>query len=210
MPTKRDYLTSPDAEFTSEKANLAMIGYSDVTSCSLPYEHILHKFFSERISQLPGLEYETTCKRFPGEESAHPYRFLSNLIIEAIDANVYIHRFKESFSAVVYLSGKYDIVLTSPGIEYYIEGPPDEIWTVSSWSLDAATECESPYDSELSKFEQDMHQLLNGFKSSLSLSKSEKLYQMAERVASQIEEKKEEDIDSWADNLSDDLSKLID
>jgi hypothetical protein len=58
-------------------------------------------------------------------------------------------------------------------------------------------ECESPPDHELSDFKQNMNQLLSNFKNSLTPSRSERLFQLAEKVAFEMDEGKEDDIDAW-------------
>jgi len=209
MQVLRDLLTSPNAEFTSEKANLAMIGFTDTTSCSAPYEIISNNFFSERISH-SATEYESECIRLHTEESAYPFYFLSNFSIGTIDANVFIHRFKEKCSTAVYSGSQYDIVIAFPAAQYFTEGPSDEVWTVSSWSINAPVECEGLDNHNMPDFKYGLNELLNSFKNAVPLSRSDRLFEMAEKVASQINENKEADLDKWVDTLSDDLSKLTD
>lgn len=211
MPETKYYLARSNADLTSEKAYLAMAGFFDVTSCTAPYEHTLHKFFSERVLAFPSTKDQIGCQRIPLQASAYPFNFLTNLLIEAFDANVLIHRFKETQATVVYWGGKiqHDISIGSP-IKYNIEGPSDNAWTVSMWLLDAPSACKSPSEEGLSAFKKDMQKLLSDFKSSQPLSTSNKLAKMAEKVASQISEQTENEINAWAEALSEDVSKHTD
>ena len=57
---------------------------------------------------------------------------------------------------------------------------------------------------------QELNDLLSGFSKGTPLSRPVELLQMAETVANQIEQRKEEDIEKWAEQLSEDLSRLSD
>ena len=81
------YQAIPDADFTSEKSQLMMEGYYDPTSCTAPYGHTLHKYFSERVLLFPSTKTGIRCQRMPDQDSAYPFHFLSNLSLETSQHN---------------------------------------------------------------------------------------------------------------------------
>lgn len=88
--------------------------------------------------------------------------------------------------------------------ELVIKGPPDNLCTVFIWDSSE----ESPI---LSDIESDIADLLLGLKKMQPLQRPKELLQMANKVASEIAQPKTpEDIEEWAEKLSDDLSKMTD
>ena len=73
-----------------------------------------------------------------------------------------------------------------------------------------ADQCTIDHEHEIGELKSELRNLLYDFKSGIPLSRPVELLQMAEKVANQIESKTEKDIDKWAEDLSNEISKLSD
>ena len=58
--------------------------------------------------------------------------------------------------------------------------------------------------------ESDINEILSGLKNMQPLPRSRQLLEMADRVASRIAQGEEEDLETWAQRLADDLSGMVD
>lgn len=181
--------------------------FSETASEAEPFEKLYHEIF-ERVALSASIEKGVTCRRLPSEESAYPYNFLSNIIIESPIVNLFYQSFKNTHKILIHHKREVKSQELSPWQDFYTEGPPDNVWTVSDWVLDAPKECTPPED--ISNFKTEMNGLLNSFNQGLPLKRPIGLVSMAEQVAKQLYERREEDIEAWAENLSNNLSKLSD
>lgn len=200
----------PSSEDNSNHLYLGIEGLSETTSDTTLFDYPFHKFFSERVVLFPTAPQESmVCQGLRSNESAYPSKFQFRIYIESSKQNYLVSSFKGACSIVIHHHGHISFEESSDPIAIWAEGPPDEAWTVQSWVLDAG-ECEITYDNEIENLRGELNHLLSGFNNGIPLSKPVELLQMAEKVANQIEQRKEEDIDNWAEELSKDLSKLSD
>jgi hypothetical protein len=197
------------SEVTSNQVCRSIEGLSDTTSDTDSFDHPFHKFFSERVLFFIGTQESIVRQRLRTQESAYPSNFRSNIYIKASKQNYLVSSFKGTYHIVIHHHGHISFNELPDPFTFWVEGPPDDAWTVQSWVLDAG-ECEINYGDEIESLKGELHDLLSGFNKGISLSRPVELLQMAEKVAEQIKKKKEEDIDNWAEDLSRDLSKLSD
>jgi hypothetical protein len=202
-------LLQPSSEDTSTMFYWGIEGLSDTTSDTAPFDYPFHKFFSERVVFPTATQESIVCQRLRSNKSSYPSNFQSNVYIESSKQNYLVSSFKGVYSVVIHHHGHISFKESSDPIAIWVEGPPDEAWTVQSWVLDAG-ECEITPDIEIESLKSELNYLLNGFNKGIPLSRPVELLEMAEKVANQIEKRKEEDIDIWAEELSKDLSKLSD
>lgn len=174
------------------------------------YEDGFFRFFSERIAFTGLSERSFICNRLPQIESASTIKFNTNLLIKSAKSHWFASRFKDTTFLLSFSQG------SSPSGQEYkqpniaIEGPPDEDWIVQSWSVNPS-ECQLPsIPDDLSILSDNLNGLLSGLNSAISLSRPKELKQMAEKVASQISERENENIESWADRLANQLAKFSD
>lgn len=199
----------PSSEDNPNHLYWGIEGLSETTSDTTPFDHPFHKFFSERVVFPMAAQESMVCQKLRSNESACPSKFQSHIYIETSKQNYLVRSFKGAYSIVIHHHGHISFEESSDPIAIWAEGPPDEAWTVQSWVLDAG-ECEITYDNEIENLRGELNHLLSGFNNGIPLSRPVELLQMAEKVANQIEQRKEEDIDNWAEELSKELSKLSD
>jgi hypothetical protein len=202
--------TIPSSEDTSAFPLWFNFGTFTETSTETEPVDQLYRKVSERIS-LSGLNLKgLTCKRLPSEESAYPYKFQSTISITASNVNLLYQSFKNYGIVIIHHEGKIETQELHSWGDFYTEGPPDDAWTVASWVLDAPSECALIDIDDITEIKSDLKGLLSNFKQALPLERPSDLISLAEKAASQIEQRKDEDVETWAENLSKDLSKLSD
>jgi len=199
----------PSSEDTSNQFYWGIEGLSDTTSDTAPFDHPFHKFFSERVVFTTATQESMVCQMLRSNESAYPSQFQSHIYIESLKQNYLVSSFKGTYCIVIHHHGHISFKESSDPNVIWVEGPPDEAWTVQSWVLDAG-DCEITFDDEIEGLKSELNYLLNGLNKGIPLSRPVELLEMAEKVANQIEKRKEEDIDNWAEKFSKDLSKLSD
>lgn len=199
----------PSSEDISNLLFLDIEGLSETISDNTQFGYPFHKFFPERVVFPPVIQKSMVCQRLRSNESAYPSMFQSNIYIEASKQNYLASSFKGNYSIVIHYQGHISFEESTDPIAIWTEGPPDETWTVQSWVVDAV-ELEITHDNEINNLRGELNDLLSGFNNGIPLLRPAELLQMAERVANQIEQRKEDDIDNWAEELSKDLSKLSD
>lgn len=172
-----------------------------------PFKQLYHKI-AERVALSATFEKGAICRRLPSDESAYPFNFQFILIVGLSGVNILYQSFKNICKILIFHKGKLASQESSAWQDFYTEGPADGAWTVSNWVFDAHKECAFPED--IVDVRSELSGLLNSFKKGLPLEKPKVLLSMAEQVAKQYYERKDEDIEVWAEKLSKDLSKLSD
>ncbi len=174
-----------------------------------PFEKLFHKI-TERVALSATIGKGVTCKRLPSAESAYPFKFQSYVSIDSGGVDLLYKSFKNSYTILIYYKGKLESKELPIRQNFHTEGPPDDAWTVSDWVFDAPKECNFPENKYISDMRTEICGLLNNFKKGLRLNRPSTLLSMAKQVANQYDERKNEDIEAWAEKLSKDLSKLSD
>ena len=200
----------PSSEGTSGQYLWGRDKYLNNVSEAEPIEHSPFRHFIERVSYLGTNQGTFLCNKIHPAESSSPSFYKTEYLIDAHNFMMLVRLFKGFFSISSYQNGiinfnEYqDANLTS-----YVEGPPDAAWTAQTWTANSS-ECEYPYDLEISGLNNQLNLLLNDFKDGRSLVRSNELSQLADEVVKQRYQRANEDIELWAENLSKDLSKYSD
>lgn len=198
---------NPYVNDASKILNLLSLVETETTAAVTdPFGKWYEDFLSERvIIRAPESRSED---QFPAQFSAHPSHFTRNLYISKFDTNVTIHEFKERRSIFVYRTGEIKVKSTQEARKsYFIEGPPDEAWTVWAWLSKSYPGVEREAVRELSMLEKDIDNLLSNLRKCKPLPRSAQLLNYGEKVVSQTSQRKQEDIREWAERLANHLSK---
>ena len=188
---------------------LAMDTFTETSSEARPSEQFYHKI-AERVALPTAIQKGVFCRRLPSEESAYPFKFKSNIIINFSGINLLYQSFKNKLNIIINHKGRIEQQEFLVQQDYSVEGPSDEAWTEASWVSDAPNECTLPEIDDISDIRTELRGLLDSFKHGLPIERPNELLSAAEQIATRYTAKKEEDIEKWADKLSKDLSKLSD
>jgi len=172
-----------------------------------PFEELYHNI-AERVALSASVAKGAICRRLPSDESAYPFKFQFNIMFQSLGVNILYQSFKNICKILIHHKGKIESQECSTWQDFFTEGPPDSAWTVASWVFDAPKEC--TFFEDISDIRTELSGLLNNFKKGLVLEKPQSLLSVAEQVTIQYHERKDEDIEVWAEKLSKDLSKLSD
>jgi len=187
---------------------------ADITTTSVavdPAERVWHQYFSERCLLPHSADLNITCERIPGKESSYPLHFFSKIAVKEHDINILFSRFKHHHSVRIYRKGIPIPSRTSePSGQFYPEGPPDDAWTVSAWTLSGATSFDGFFNLELVEFEKDMRNILNHFSRPEPFQRPSAIMQIAEELAANLVKPAQESVDSWAERLAEELSMTTD
>jgi hypothetical protein len=140
-------------------------------------------------------------------KSGRPSRFGIGLALMEVDTTILIREYKGKRSSLIDLVvpkklDVHELVLRS----YAVSGPPEELWTVNSWTL------KTSFYPAIAEAETDITMLLKGLMRGVSLERPPEFSQLAGRIAARATggDAEDEDEDEWADRLADELSSMTD
>ena len=183
MPEEIEFKVSPGAWATSDTCG----GYTTANSAHIdPYE--AYSDVSERI--LLCYQGALVAPRLLKEGSARPIHFKWLSLLQTRSYRVQLgSELRDKIEKLVELD---------------IKGPSEDLGTVGSWISQRGPGFIQ------SNIESDVNEILSGLKNMQPLPRSRQLLDMADRVASRIAQGEEEDLETWAQRLADDLSGMTD
>jgi len=198
----------------SELSSDLFLETEDVTITSVavdPSEKEWHQYFSERCSLPHSTDLSITWEPISEKESTYPLHFLSRIAVKEHDTDILFSKFKRHHSVFIYTRGEaIPRMINDPLMQSYPEGPPDDAWTVSVWTLSSATTFNGLFRLELAEFEKDMRNILNQFNCVEPFHRPNSIMEMAAEIADNLAEPEQEAVDTWAEHLAEDVSKTID
>lgn len=181
----------------------------ETTAAWSPSQKELHKWILERCSLPDTPVLQAQCEDPGKRESGNALNYLYKSSFDLLNSTVWVSKFKATTSVIVYEKSKGQSNVTMLETKPRVEGPPDDAWTISSWFLNAAT-LGDYFALESVTFERDIHQLIADLEALKPIQRPDEVMQMAQWVAEQIEERTQENIESWAEHLADEVSKATD
>ena len=182
---------------------------TETTAAWSPSQKELHKWVLEKCSLPDTPVLQAQCEDPGKRESGNALNYLYKTFFDQLNSTVWVSRFKATTSVIVYEKSKGQATVTMRETEPRVEGPPNDASTISSWLLNAAT-LSDYFALESVTFERDIHQLIAGLEAFKPIQRPDEIMQMAQWVAEQMEERTQEDIESWAEHLADEVSKATD